>query len=296
MEAEINMFTDYLHDCRKKSENTIVSYHSDLIRLKNFMEKQGITDVKRMTSTHLNSYLFYLEKNGFSAATISRSIASLRAFYRYLRREGLVREEACGLLQRPKAERKLPEILTPEETARLLEQPSGDLPKEIRDKAMLELLYATGIRVTELIHLKREDVNLQVGYIICREEGRERRERVIPFGKSAQKALERYLEEGRAAMTDERTEYLFVNCLGKPMSRQGFWKLVKHYAERAGISMAITPQTLRHSFAAHLLANGADLKSVQEMLGHSELSSTQVYAAVNQNKRREIYAKAHPRA
>ena len=133
MEAEINMFTDYLHDCRKKSENTIVSYHSDLIRLKNFMEKQGITDVKRMTSTHLNSYLFYLEKNGFSAATISRSIASLRAFYRYLRREGLVREEACGLLQRPKAERKLPEILTPEETARLLEQPSGDLPKEIRE-------------------------------------------------------------------------------------------------------------------------------------------------------------------
>ena len=146
------------------------------------------------------------------------------------------------------------------------------------------------------ICLKREDVNLQVGYIICREEGRECRERVIPFGKSAQKALERYLEEGRAAMTDERTEYLFVNCLGKPMSRQGFWKLVKRYAERAGISMAITPQTLRHSFAAHLLANGADLKSVQEMLGHSELSSTQVYAAVNQNKRREIYAKAHPRA
>ena len=158
MEAEINMFTDYLHDCRKKSENTIVSYHSDLIRLKNFMEKQGITDVKRMTSTHLNSYLFYLEKNGFSAATISRSIASLRAFYRYLRWEGLVREEACGLLQRPKAERKLPEILTPEETARLLEQPSGDLPKEIRDKAMLELLYATGIRVIHYMQGRREGV------------------------------------------------------------------------------------------------------------------------------------------
>ena len=295
METEINRFMDYLQDCRKKSQNTVVSYHRDLLKLKKFMEKQGITDVKRITSTHLNSYLFYLERNGFSAATISRNIASLKAFYHYLCREGLVREDVCELLQGPKVERKLPQILTPEETARLLEQPSGDLPKEIRDKAMLELLYATGIRVTELIRLKQEDVNLQVGYIICREEGRER-ERVIPFGKSAQKALERYLEEGRAALADETSNHLFVSCLGKPMSRQGFWKLVRLYAKRADIAMDITPQTLRHSFAAHLVANGADLKRVQEMLGHSELSSTQVYAAVNQNKRREIYAKAHPRA
>ena len=297
MEAEINMFTDYLHDCRKKSENTIVSYHSDLIRLKNFMEKQGITDVKRMTSTHLNSYLFYLEKNGFSAATISRSIASLRAFYRYLRREGLVREDACGLLQRPRAERKLPEILTPEETARLLEQPSGDLPKEIRDKAMLELLYATGIRVSELVSLQVSDVNLAMEYIVCNGGGKER---VIPFGTVAKGALEAYLHKGRSTFVQEESEpWLFTNCSGQPMSRQGFWKLVKSYGKKAGISGELTPHTLRHSFASHLVDNGADLRSVQEMLGHADVATTHMYAQASREEGkgqiREAYRKAHPR-
>jgi len=293
METEINTFMVYLHERRKKSENTAVSYYSDLMKVKNYMEAQGITDVRKITSTHLNSYILYLEKKGFSASTISRNIASLKAFYHYMYREGLVKEDVSEILHAPRVDRKLPEILTMQETERLLEQPCGGTPKEIRDKAMLELLYATGIRVTELINLKLADVNLQLGYIMCRDGDKER---VIPFGKEARKALERYLEEARAEMTEEESEYLFANCFGRPMSRQGFWKLVRNYAEKAGITTVITPHTLRHSFAAHLVENGADLKSVQEMMGHSDISTTQVYATINQSKIREAYAKAHPRA
>ena len=180
-----------------------------------------------------------------------------------------------------------------EEVIKLLEQPSGNSPKEIRDKAMLELLYATGIRVTELITLKLTDINLQMGFIICRDAAKER---VVPFGKEARNALIRYLDGTREKMMeDPACEYLFANCSGQPMSRQGFWKLIKHYAKKAGITADITPHTLRHSFAAHLVENGADLRSVQEMLGHSDISTTQIYANMNHNRIREVYAKAHPR-
>lgn len=180
-----------------------------------------------------------------------------------------------------------------DEVVRLLEQPSGESAKEIRDKAMLELLYATGIRVTELITLKLGDVNLQMGYIVCRDASKER---VIPFGNEAKNALLRYLQETRASMIeDQDSDYLFVNCSGQPMSRQGFWKLIKYYAKKAGIVADITPHTLRHSFAAHLVENGADLRSVQEMLGHSDISTTQIYANMNHNRIREVYAKTHPR-
>lgn len=294
MEAEIDAFLVYLQDRRGKSENTVISYRRDLMKLKSYMEEQKITDVRKMTLTHLNSYILFLEKKGFSASTISRSIASLKAFYHYMFQEGIIQKDITEMLHGPKADRKLPEILTPQEMVRLLEQPMGDTPKELRDKAMLELLYATGIRVSELIHLKLADVNLQMGYIVCRDGGG--KERGVPFGKEARKALERYLKEGRGAIVEEGGEYLFANCFGKPMSRQGFWKLLKLYAGRAGIAADITPYTLRHSFAAHLIENGADVRSVQEMLGHSDISTTQVYAAVNQNKAGKTYAKAHPRA
>ena len=175
----------------------------------------------------------------------------------------------------------------------LLEQPHGATPKEIRDKAMLELLYATGIRVTELITLKASDVNIQMNYIVCREG---EKERIIPFGHAAQRALENYMENARSHFIgSEGCEALFTNCSGKPMSRQGFWKLIKYYAKRAGIEADITPHTLRHSFAAHLVENGADLKAVQEMLGHSDISTTQIYTHINSSHIREVYAKAHPR-
>lgn len=293
VEDQIQSFILYLHNVKHTSENTELSYHRDLNKVKAYLEEQGITDIKKVTSTTLNSYVLYMEKNKFSAATISRSIASLKAFYHYLYREGSVTEDAAEQLHAPRIEKKMPAILSMDEVVRLLEQPSGDSPKEIRDKAMLELLYATGIRVTELITLKKSDVNLQLGYIICRDASKER---VIPFGNAAKDALIRYLNESRAVLIhDPDSEYLFANCSGKPMSRQGFWKLIKSYAKKAGIVEDITPHTLRHSFAAHLVENGADLRSVQEMLGHSDISTTQIYAQMNHNRIKEVYAKAHPR-
>ena len=293
MDKEINAFIVYLHNVKRTSENTELSYRRDLMKVRNYMEEQGIEDVKQITSTNLNSYVLYLEKNKFSPATISRNIASLKAFYHYMYKEGMVLEDAAEALHAPRIEKKMPEILSTDEGVRLLEQPSGNSPKEIRDKAMLELLYATGIRVTELITLKLKDVNLQMGYLVCKDGGKER---VIPFGNEARSALIRYLEGTRASMiADPDSEYLFANCSGQPMSRQGFWKLIKFYAKKAGIMADITPHTLRHSFAAHLVENGADLRSVQEMLGHSDISTTQIYANMNHNRIREVYAKAHPR-
>ncbi len=293
MEQEINSFIIYLHNVKRTSENTEVSYRRDLLKVQHFMENQGIGDVQKISATNLNSYVLYLEKNHFSAATISRNIASLKAFYHYMFKEGMVDEDISEKLKAPKIEKKIPEILTMKEVVRLLEQPCGGTLKEIRDKAMLELLYATGIRVTELISLKLSDVNLQLGFIICRDAAKER---VIPFGNEARSALVNYLENARNhILNDSDSEYLFVNCSGLPMSRQGFWKLIKLYAKKAGIDEDITPHTLRHSFAAHLVENGADLRSVQEMLGHSDISTTQIYAAMSHNKIREVYAKAHPR-
>ncbi len=289
METEIDAFITYLQYKRKKSENTVISYRRDLLKIKGYMEEQGITDVRKITLTHLNSYLLFLEKKGVSAATVSRRIASLKAFYHYMYREGILQEDFPEMLHVPRAHRKLPEILTPQETVQLLRQPAGDTPKEIRDKAMLELLYATGIRVSELIHLKLGDVNLQMEYIRCRDNVRER---VIPFGEDAKKALERYLEEGRVVMAEGESEYLFVNCFGRPMSRQGVWKLIKLYADKAGIRADITPQTLRNSFAAHLIDKGTDLRRVQEILGHCDISTTQVYAVVKRkNIERDYYSR-----
>lgn len=195
-------------------------------------------------------------------------------------------------LQSPRVERKMPEILSIAEVDLLLRQPKSDTPKGIRDKAMLEMLYATGIRVSELIHLKMQDVNLMMGYITCRDE----KERIVPFGGPAKKALEQYLGGARTALMHGREDdVLFVNCSGGPMSRQGFWKILKSYAKSAGITADITPHTLRHSFATHLLQNGADLKSVQEMMGHADISTTQMYLHLGVNKIRDVYRKAHPR-
>lgn len=293
METEINQFMIYLHNIKKTSENTELSYRRDLMKVKNYMEEQGIENVKEITKNNLTSYVGYLQKNKFSAATISRNIASLKAFYHYLSKEGMVSEDISDALHAPKIEKKMPEILSTKEVVKLLEQPSGNSPKEIRDKAMLELLYATGIRVTELINLKLSDVDLQVGYIVCHDGGKER---VIPFGNQAKGALIRYLEGTRAAMlSDPESPYLFANCQGQPMSRQGFWKIIKFYTKKAGITADITPHTLRHSFAAHLVENGADLRSVQEMLGHSDISTTQIYVNLNKSKLWDVYAKAHPR-
>ena len=293
MEREIMNFISYLHNIKKTSNNTELSYKRDLGKMRQYLEENGISELNDITEEVLDSYIVYLEEKHFAAATISRNIASMKAFFHYLCKEGIIDKDVSGGLKAPKIEKKMPEILTPEEVIWLLEQPKGDTPKEIRDKAMLELLYATGIRVTELITLKVSDVNMQMGFIICRDGSKER---VIPFGAAAKKAMPNYLEKARNVMLFElQSDILFVNCSGQPMSRQGFWKLIKYYAKKAGIMADITPHTLRHSFAAHLVENGADLRSVQEMLGHSDISTTQVYATLTHNRIREVYSKAHPR-
>ena len=293
MQSYIDAFITYLHNVKKMSENTELSYNRDLSKVCRYMEDQGIHDPADITATNLNSYVLYLEKNKFSAATISRNIACIKTFYHYLYKEGKVKVDASEGLKAPKVEKKIPEILTTSEVVRLLEQPQGTNPKDVRDKAMLELLYATGIRVTELISLRVEDVNMQMGFIVCHDRTKER---VIPFGHEAKTAIQNYLENAREGMLDNKSEEtLFVNCSGQPMSRQGFWKLIKYYAKQAGIEADITPHTLRHSFAAHLVENGADLRSVQEMLGHSDISTTQIYANMNHSRIRDVYSKAHPR-
>ena len=293
MEKEISAFIAYLHNVKNTSGNTEMSYRRDLEKVLHFMASRGIQEVKDVTAQDLIDYVKYLEDSKFAAATVSRNIASLKAFYHYMVQEGLVAEDISDKLKAPKIEKKAPEIMTPDEVVRLLDQPSGNSPKEIRDKAMLELLYATGIRVTELITLTLSDVNMQMNFILCRDRNKER---IIPFGAAAKAAMERYLNGTREEMLEnKKSDVLFANSSGQPMSRQGFWKLIKHYAKKADIQADITPHTLRHSFAAHLVENGADLRSVQEMLGHSDISTTQIYANLNHNHIREVYAKAHPR-
>ena len=292
MEMELPLFITHLDEIKNASKSTMMSYQRDLKKLNAYLDEHGISGIKEITSTNLNSYILYLEKQGLSAATVSRNVASMRAFFHYAFREHLIESDPSENIKSPHQEKRLPEILEMEEVVRLLEQPNRDCPKEIRDKAMLELLYATGMRVSELINLKTGDINLELEYLICRDG---EKERIIPFGQAAAAALEHYLQGSREELLKgEESSYLFINCSGKPMSRQGFWKLIKHYAKKAGIE-DITPHTLRHSFAAHLVQNGADLKSVQEMLGHSDISTTQIYMTLNVNRVRQVYAKAHPR-
>ncbi len=294
MVTEINEFVKYLREVKKTSKNTEVSYQRDLLQLASYLEAQGITDVEKVTKTSLNTYVLYLEKEGRATTTISRTLASMKAFFHYEFGEGRIRRDPAELIKAPKIEKKAPTILTVEEVNSLLEQPNGDSPKEIRDKAMLELLYATGIRVSELINLKVEDINLAVGFITCRDE---HKERMIPFGKVAKQAMLNYMENGRVSLLKgQESEWLFTNCSGRPMSRQGFWKIIKFYGEKAGIQADITPHTLRHSFAAHLLKNGADIHAVQAMMGHSDMATTQMYMNYAQGEAvRSAYAGAHPR-
>ena len=293
MDQAVNEYISYLHNVKKASINTEQSYHRDLKKLAAYLNDNGIKDIKDVDDKVLHAYIEDLQGGGAKASTVSRSIASIKAFFFFLYSKDMISKDPSLLLKAPKIEKKLPEILTTEEVVRLLEQPRGDSPKELRDKAMLELLYATGIRVTELINLQVSDINLKMSYLVCREGSKER---VIPFGSEAKDAMLHYLKSARDAMILEKScDLLFANCSGQHMSRQGFWKLIKYYAKKAGIAADITPHTLRHSFAAHLVQNGADLRSVQEMLGHSDISTTQVYANMNHNHIREVYSKAHPR-
>lgn len=294
MKESIQAFVGYLNEEKSASYNTCISYERDLKKLKEYLYLQGVERVQEVSETSLNSYILFLEREGKAASTVSRYIASFKGFFEYCQKQGIIEEDPAERLRPPKVERKFPQILTVEEIQKLLEQPDARSDKGIRDRAMLELLYATGIRVSELISLKIDDMNLDMEYLVCHEKVKDR---VIPFGKEAKNALTIYLEKTRSQMIGKNeSAYLFVNCSGRPMSRQGFWKLIKHYGEKAGIEKEITPHTFRHSFAAHLLENGADAQSVQKMMGHADVSSVQMYVEMQSGNVRDVYKRFHPRS
>lgn len=294
MPDHIADYCRYLTEEKHAQKNTLNSYARDLNQFQTWLMANGITDLKKVKKETVNEYLQYMSCKGKSPATVTRSTASIRSFYNYMLREGRVKTNPAKAVTSQKVERKYPEILTNREVELFLEQPKCVDEKGFRDHAMLELLYATGIRVSELIGLNVEDVNLTVGFIRCTTHGKER---IIPLYTAAVKALREYMEKIRPRIiVDENQQALFVNMSGERMSRQGFWKIIKYYQEKAEINKDITPHTLRHSFAVHLLENGADLRSIQEMLGHADISSTQIYTHVIQKQLKDVYNKAHPRA
>lgn len=293
MEKHIQEYILYLRDVKQKSKNTELSYARDLKKLNIFCTDLGIMSASDVSDEVIAKYVAHMNNEGMKPTTISRNIASAKTFFSFLMEKGYVNHNPVMATKAPKIEKKIPEILTMDETVKLLEQPSLDSPKGLRDRAMLELLYATGIRVSELINLRLSDLNMKADFMVCRDSNKER---VIPFGAVAKDAVKNYLKKGRPLMVDdENIDLLFTNCSGQPMSRQGFWKLIKGYGKKAGIQCELTPHTLRHSFAAHLVSNGADLHSVQEMLGHSDISTTQIYAQMSHAKLQQEYKKAHPR-
>lgn len=294
MNTYVKEYTSFMTDIRHKSLNTVESYKRDVTQYISYLDGTGVTDISSTTKTTVLSYLLYLQKEGRASSTVSRTLASLRSYYLFMMQNGVVKSNPTSNLEAPHVEKKIPKILSGEEVELLLEQPKNCDNKGIRDKAMLELLYATGIRVSELINLDVSDVNVPMSFVRCKGG---KKERIIPMGHQAKDALENYINNVRKYMVkDENETALFVNCSGARLSRQGFWKLIKYYQHIAGIETDITPHTLRHSFAAHLLENGADLHSIQEMMGHSDISSTQVYSRMMNSKIKDVYAKAHPRA
>ena len=294
MNTYVKEYTSFMTDIRHKSLNTVESYKRDVTQYISYLDGTGVTDISSTTKTTILSYLLYLQKEGRASSTVSRTLASLRSYYLFMMQNGVVKSNPTPNLEAPHVEKKIPKILSGEEVELLLEQPKNCDNKGIRDKAMLELLYATGIRVSELINLDVSDVNVPMSFVRCKGG---KKERIIPMGHQAKDALENYINNVRKYMVkDENETALFVNCSGARLSRQGFWKLIKYYQHIAGIETDITPHTLRHSFAAHLLENGADLHSIQEMMGHADISSTQVYSRMMNSKIKDVYAKAHPRA
>lgn len=289
----LRAYEEYLETEKRASENTISSYLRDVRQFLADLSPRGL-EVQDVHTGDVERYVHKLGDQGKSTATVTRSLASLKSFFNFLMELGLMEKNPAKSVVVERVERKLPQILTGKEVELFLEQPECRDAKGFRDKAMLELLYATGIRVSELIALNVSDLDLRSGFLRCTGKGRER---MIPLYPTAVRALGDYIRLARHQLVeDEGEKALFVNMSGERMSRQGFWKLVKHYQEKAGIQTEITPHTLRHSFAAHLLENGADLRSIQEMLGHADISSTQIYSRLVNGRLQNVYRKSHPRA
>ena len=293
MEKQLTLFFDFLENEKKLSNNTLQSYKRDLKQFKQYLEYKEL-HYNRIDESVIKDYIKDLEEEGKKPSTISRCIASIRSFYQFAIRKGKMKEDPTEHIQSPKIEKRVPSVLTAKEVELLLEQPKDVDLKGKRDKAMLEFAYATGMRVTEIISLDIDDVNLEEGYVTCHHAGKQRN---IPLGKMCIKALKEYIEEARGLLIRyEDEKALFVNINGRRLTRQGFWKIIKYYKEQAHIAKDITPHVLRHSFATHLLQNGADIKAIQVMLGHSDISSTQVYMQFQDQEIKNAYKKAHPRA
>ena len=293
MEKKIKLFLEFLQKDKKLSNNTLQSYKRDITQYESYINEENLQYLK-VTKDDIKKYLENLKNIGKKTSTISRNLASIRSFYQYLVRTKKIKEDPTEGIQSPKVEKRVPSVLSSKEVELLLEQPKAVDLKGIRDKAMLEFAYATGMRVTEIISLNIDDINLKENYVYC-HTGFKKRD--IPLGSLSMKALKEYIEKARPILIkDESNKALFVNVNGKRLTRQGFWKIVKYYKEQAHITKDITPHVLRHSFATHLLQNGADLKAIQTMLGHSDISSTQVYMQFQNENLKEIYHKAHPRA
>ena len=290
---DVTRLGTYLTEEKRASRNTVTSYLRDVSQFADYLCNYQDCNLRQAKSEMIQNYMDWMQGHGKSASSVTRFLASIKSFYNFLLAEGSVASNPAKGLAAARTERKYPEILTSREVELFLDQPQCIDAKGFRDHAMLELLYATGIRVSELISLNLDDLNLYAGFVRCRGK----KERIIPLYHGAVKALQDYVKSIRPQLiADSGEEALFVNMNGERMSRQGFWKIIKYYQEKAGIEKDITPHTLRHSFAVHLLENGADLRSIQEMLGHADISSTQIYTHVIKRQLKDVYQKAHPRA
>lgn len=294
MHQSLDRFLHYLVVEKGLSKNTIEAYSHGLNRLLNHLQKKGISDVSEISKTDIREFLLLLKRKGLSSRTLARNLVSIRVFFRFLTEEGLLKVSPVEEIESPKIAKTLPEILSLDEVEKLLEQPDSLSPLGVRDRAMLEMLYATGMRVSELVRLQAHHLHLEAGYAILYGKGS--KERIVPIGKEAMDWVQRYLKEPRERLLKRReTPFLFVNRSGRPMSRQQFWKIIKAYGRKAGIRKRITPHLLRHSFASHLLERGADLRSVQLMLGHVDISTTQIYTHVTGERLKKLHQRYHPR-
>ena len=290
----IEEFLGYLSVERGLSNNTLSSYKRDLSNFFGYLKKRRIVSIDKVTRQTIISFMLSEKDRGLSANSISREVACLKSFFKFLVRENKIKDNITSIIESPKLWKKLPSALDLSEVEKLLKAPNIREPMGVRDRAMLELMYATGMRVSELINLKMDDLNMGVGFVKCLGKGQ--KERVVPFGSKAKEWIARYLDKSRASFLKKKvSNFLFLTRLGKPMSRQMFWKIIKKYTREARIKKEITPHSLRHSFATHILERGADLRVVQEMLGHSDISTTQIYTHINKDRLKSIHHKFHPR-
>ena len=291
----VKNFINFLTVERGLADNTLIAYESDLKDLQIFLTKSSFPAIDKLEYDHIMSYLYSLKKQGLATSSLARKVATIKSFYKFMLVEGQINNNPVSYLESPKLGKRLPEVISYDEVDKLLAQPNGIRPADLRDKSILELLYATGMRVSELIGLNMGDVNLEHGFIRCLGKGS--KERIIPLGKKANSAITAYLHKGRVKLTKNSNEQsLFVNSRGKRLTRQGIWKIINHYTRQAGIDKLLTPHTLRHSFATHLLENGADLRSVQELLGHVDITTTEIYTHITEQRVKSVYNSAHPRA